>query len=182
MYHSAVFIGPPGVGKTTQSVKLAEENEEYFHFSMGQALRDAQANDPDVNEILKAGNLVPSEKATQIMRDSLDKSIEQGDYSPDSDLLLLDGIPRTIDQAQIMKEHFYVQYVFYMRANEYTLKHRLLNRGRYDDTEEIIDTRFQNYKEKTLPVIDYYEQYQIYLLDGSFEIEEVQNDLLNHLK
>ena len=93
-----VLFGPPGSGKGTQA-KLLTERLSLPHVSTGDMLREHIAlGDPlglEVREVIKAGNLVPDHLVIRLVEDRLDR--------PDCEAgVLLDGFPRTIDQARML--------------------------------------------------------------------------------
>ncbi|MBM3762755.1 MAG: nucleoside monophosphate kinase [Acidobacteria bacterium] len=93
-----VLFGPPGSGKGTQA-KLLTERLRLPHVSTGDMLREhialGDALGLEVREVIKAGNLVPDPLVIRLVEDRLDR--------PDCEAgVLLDGFPRTIDQARML--------------------------------------------------------------------------------
>ena len=91
-----VFIGPPGAGKGTQAQRLVEKLK-LPHISTGEILRDAARNRTEAGLLaetyIKAGNLVPDSLIIEIVGQRLEAYDCQGGF-------LLDGFPRTLQQAQ----------------------------------------------------------------------------------
>lgn len=90
-----VLLGPPGVGKGTQAVRLAEELYA-AHVSTGDLLRAARRAGTELGQkaqgYMDAGELVPDDLILGLVREHL------GDIDTDSDVLF-DGFPRTTAQA-----------------------------------------------------------------------------------
>ena len=79
---------------------------------------------------------------------------------------MLDGFPRNLPQAEaldalLMELGQPLQRVLLMELDDETLVARLLNRGRTDDTEQVIRHRLQVYRDQTAPLIQYYEDRSI---------------------
>jgi len=155
-----LLIGAPGAGKGTQAVRIAEHFG-LTHISSGDILRqhiaEGTAIGRTVQEYVRRGDLVPD----SIMMDMLFKPVkaatESGGY-------VLDGYPRTLDQAkaayEVVGEHgMAVQVAVHIYVPDEELVQRLLGRARgSDDTREVIEHRLEVYREKTLPMLDYYAQ------------------------
>jgi len=95
-----VLIGPPGCGKGTQAVRLAERYD-IPHISTGEILRAAvRAGTPlgrEVAATLASGSLVGDEMMTDLARDRLAQpDVARG--------FVLDGFPRTVVQARVLDE------------------------------------------------------------------------------
>ncbi|MCC9607509.1 adenylate kinase [Blastopirellula sp. JC732] len=158
-----IFIGPPGVGKGTQSQNLVE----YLnipHVATGDMLRDAKKRGTELGKLaslhMDHGQLVPDPIVVQIVGERLDRSdCQRG--------VLLDGFPRTIGQAKALDEYLHQQnkdlnLVLTLDVNQEELFRRLLDRslkeGRVDDTPDTIRKRMRIYDERTSPLLDYYQQ------------------------
>ena len=101
---------------------------------------------------------------------------------------ILDGFPRTIEQAKALKEIFEELKlndikILHLKADNDELLRRLLVRGRDDDTEETIKYRLNVYSDATKPVIDYYLKNGIVIeIDGLGEIETIYGRIFEKLK
>ena len=97
-----VFLGPPGSGKGTQALRVAKELN-LTHISTGDLLREAVKNQTELgqqaDEFMKRGNLVPDELIVKL----IEEKISNGDKGNG---IILDGFPRTIPQAESLKEMF----------------------------------------------------------------------------
>ncbi len=158
-----IIFGPPGSGKGTQSVKIAEKYD-LAHISTGDIFRSEIKNKTPlglrVQSIIEKGELVPDELLIEILENALDKKAGKAGY-------IFDGFPRTLQQAKdldnLMKKRAdKVTLVIALEVNRDEVVKRLLNRakleGRKDDTEEVILNRMNVYQSQTTPLIEYYEK------------------------
>lgn len=95
-----IFIAPPAAGKGTQSM-LLKENYNYIHISTGDLLRDAIKSGSElgkmVGEIIAGGNLVSDSIMIELIKETLVTL-------PKNTPFILDGYPRTINQAKSLKD------------------------------------------------------------------------------
>lgn len=95
-----IIFGAPGVGKGTQA-KLLAAKLNLAHISTGDILREAIKNETEMGlkakEIVQSGGLVPDEIVGGIVKETLkDERCKNG--------FILDGFPRTINQAEILNK------------------------------------------------------------------------------
>jgi len=165
MYNLIIF-GPPGAGKGTQAVKIAEKYN-WQHVSTGDILRaEVSQGTPlglKVKAIMEAGQLVSDELLVEIMESVFVRNKDVKGF-------VLDGFPRTLNQAReldkmLVKLDQKVTLVLSLDVDEEELVKRLLKRaldqGRKDDTEEVIKNRLVQYHQHTKPLIDYYRQQKL---------------------
>lgn len=177
-----VIFGPPGSGKGTQSVKLAEQFD-LVHISTGDLFRDELANNTmlgqEARKYMNEGNLVPDEVVIGMLESKIDKSLvlEPAGF-------IFDGFPRTILQAQALDKMLQgkdtgITGVLALEVEDTELISRIVNRGkdsgRADDVDEkIIKNRIAVYKSETAPVAGYYEMYgKLKIVRGIGTIEEI---------
>ncbi len=132
MKEEFIFIGPPGSGKGTQTIKLSNEYK-LPHIDTGSLLREAVksgSNDGKLaNSFMEKGQLVPIEIVSSIIKDRLLKQDCQDGF-------ILDGYPRSIEQAdaldkilkEIDKDKNVNLQVFYFEVSQEKLVERLVNR------------------------------------------------------
>jgi adenylate kinase len=170
-----VFIGPPGVGKGTQSERLVE----YLripHLSSGDMLRQAVKDQTELGraaqEYLAAGELVPDELVLQLLHDRMSQpDCERG--------CLLDGFPRTPGQAEALSKALNVtgqplDAVIVLDVDQDELVRRLAGRGRQDDKPETVRARLKVYQQRTAPLLDYYDGQGLLIhIDGAGTPDEV---------
>ncbi len=93
-----ILLGPPGVGKGTQADRLRSEFE-LPHISTGEILRQAVAEQTELGEMaasyMDAGNLVPDDLIIGVLLEAIGRSEARDGF-------LLDGVPRTIPQAEAL--------------------------------------------------------------------------------
>jgi adenylate kinase len=151
------LLGPPGAGKGTQAVKLAEKLG-IPHISTGDLFRhNIGTGTPlglEAKKYLDAGDLVPATLTNALV----DARIDEADAANG---FILDGFPRSVEQAEALKEMLAkrgltLDAVLEFRVSEDELLDRLKGRGRADDTEEIILNRMKVYRDETAPLLDYY--------------------------
>lgn len=158
-----IFLGPPGAGKGTQA-KIFLDRAGIVQISTGDILRAAVASATELGKQAKAfmdkGELVPDAVVIGI--------IEQRIAEPDCKAgFVLDGFPRTIEQAKALdtileKIGRDIDHVVNFEVADEELVRRLLGRaeqeGRSDDNPASIKNRLQIFKDKTQPLINYYQQ------------------------
>lgn len=167
LHRAVLLFGAPGVGKGTQGKALGCIPG-FFHFSMGDAFRSL---DPDselgktVRGYTSRGELVPDEVTVQLWKQTIDGLKRDGSYRPEADLLVLDGIPRSVRQVELLKPHVDVLRVLHLTCtDERTTEHlverlrkRALRENRADDAkDDVIRRRFQVYRAETQPVVEEY--------------------------
>tara|TARA_Y100001968_G_scaffold30266_1_gene23359 strand:- start:35 stop:583 length:549 start_codon:yes stop_codon:yes gene_type:complete len=173
MKKKLLFIGPPGAGKGTQA-NLFCTKYGLDHLSTGDLLRDEVSSGSvlglKASEVMNKGELVSDELVLSIVEGRLEK-INQG--------WLLDGFPRNVNQANLLKklldtiEQPLEAVISIKIADDFLIK-RLLARGREDDNEEVISNRLKVYREKTSPLIDLYSKQGILVeIDGNADIDVV---------
>lgn len=175
-----VLFGKPGAGKGTQA-EFLKEKYNLTHLSTGDIFRFNIKNDTDLGKLAKTfmdkGDLVPDEVTIQMLQSEVDKN-------PHSAGFLFDGFPRTLAQAAALDKFLEskgqnITATIALEADDDILVARLLERGKTsgrpdDQDEEKIRNRYQEYNEKTAPLMDYYKgQQKFYAVDGIGTIEEV---------
>ena len=162
-----LMLAPPGGGKGTQGVQLAEHLG-VEHISSGDLLRAAVAQDTPlgrkVNTYMQAGELAPDELVTEAIRPILRSR----------DGYVLDGFPRRLAQADGVD----FDVVVFLDVPLDVVKQRLLGRGRGDDTADVIAHRLQEYEQDTRPLIDLYAEKGVLLrVDGDRPPDEIAAEL-----
>ncbi|QEF97315.1 Adenylate kinase [Stieleria maiorica] len=182
-----VFIGPPGAGKGTQCRRLSRELA-IPHISSGEMLR-ATRDDSTLGELVASyidgGQLAPDDLMMQFIIERL--------RQPDCDSgYLLDGFPRTVNQAEMLTAYLSerdqrIDSVVNLILHEDVLVQRLLARagveGRADDTPETIQARLKVFRDRTEPVLGYYRNCGIVIdVDAAGTPDEVFGSICGSLR
>jgi adenylate kinase len=163
-YKAFIFLGAPGCGKGTQG-QILGAIPRFYHFSMGDAFRSMDTRTPIGQEFVahsRKGELVPDELTIRYFKKQIDARADLHMFKPDIDILILDGIPRSIEQACILEEHIEVLQLFHLSCPDRDelitrIRKRALKEGRMDDaSDEIIQRRIRAYEESTRDLVDHY--------------------------
>lgn len=174
-----IFLGPPGAGKGTQALALAQKLN-IPHISTGDILRQAlKARSPlgvKAQGYMDGGELVPDDLVQAMVEERLHQDDIRSGW-------ILDGFPRTVSQAEFLDAllqklgHSSVQVVNLDVPDEILIE-RLLGRGRPDDTEDVIRRRLEVYHADTKPLIGFYgDRHQLVYVNGNQPLEAVNTDL-----
>lgn len=173
-----ILMGVIGVGKSVQGQLLADALD-YNWFSTGEYFRST--TDPRIRNLIAQGVYISDQEMIEIIDEQIGKTI--------SDTTILDGFPRTTEQAEWLKEQatngrFAIEGVVELYADNEELISRLMKRGRVDDTPETIQKRIDTYNEKTQPLIDWFRQQkiQVHSIDGVGDPKEISTRILGALK
>lgn len=164
-----LFFGPPGSGKSVQGKLLVERNG-WEWLSTGELFRNS--NDPEVLKCLASGELIGDDLTNKVLDEALSNVL--------SEVVVLDGYPRNIDQAKWLDENMpkhdrKIRCIVLFDVPHDELVRRLCGRGREEDTVEVIDRRLEIYRQTTKPVTDYYRDLDIPMLsiDGVGDVNEI---------
>ncbi|MBE9221938.1 adenylate kinase [Cyanobacterium stanieri LEGE 03274] len=179
-----IFLGAPGAGKGTQAEILAK-GLSIPHISTGDILRSAIAQQTPLGIKAKSyvdnGDLVPDELILDLIKDRLSQDDAQKGW-------ILDGFPRNVPQAEFLSTLLRgldqnCTAVINLAVPDSTLMQRLLGRGRKDDNEETIANRLEVYRQKTAPLIDFYQHTGLLkTVNGDRTLEEISTDLQTIVK
>ena len=175
-----LIFGPPGSGKGTQSVKLAEKFN-LLHLSTGDMLRAEITAGTELGKkmsvIMSKGELVPDEVVIEMIANKIDSSKGIAGF-------LFDGFPRTVAQTESLenmlnKRGMKIDLMLALEVEHDELVKRLVGRaelsGRPDDKDPaVIENRISVYREKTEPIINYCEKKGIYQpVNGMGSIDDI---------
>jgi adenylate kinase len=179
-----VLFGKPGAGKGTQA-EFLKEKYNLTHLSTGDIFRYNIKNDTELGKLAKTymdkGDLVPDEVTIKMLEDTVNKNLNSAGF-------LFDGFPRTLEQALELDvflgtKKWNITATVALEADDQILVDRLLERGKTsgrpdDQDEEKIKRRYQEYNEKTAPLMDYYKkQNKFYPVNGIGSIAEITERL-----
>lgn len=206
-----ILIAPPAAGKGTLS-KLLSDRLGYVSLSTGDMLREKATTDQNLQEIMKQGKLLSDELVFGILEEKL-LSIKDTPY-------ILDGFPRTVNQAEMYdklleKLNMETGIAIYLDVPREELEERIVTRlicpkckkpystrnkdlipeedgicdtckvellKREDDTKEVFDKRYEEYLDKTSPLLNYYEEKGLLEKVSTLETEETYEEVVALIK
>ncbi len=187
-YRSILLFGAPGVGKGTQG-KILGTIPNFFHCACGDVFRNLRADSPLGRLFIEysgRGQLVPDEPTIELWRHFIENNTKVGRFHPDSDTLVLDGIPRNVAQAKILKNTLNVTAVFYMRSSDEErlvarIQRRAIKENRLDDANlKVIRDRLHVYENETKPVLKFYGRDLVHRINADQAPAKVLADILRH--
>jgi adenylate kinase len=184
-----LIFGPPGSGKGTQSVRLAEKFN-LKHLSTGDMLRAEIAAGSELGKrmgiIMATGELVPDEVVIEMIASKIDTTKDAAGF-------LFDGFPRTVEQTGALEKMLNsrgmkIDSMLVLDVDHEELVRRLIARaelsGRPDDKDPaVIENRIDVYRQKTEPIINYCSERGIYQpVNGMGTIEDIFDRLAVSVK
>lgn len=192
-----IFLGPPGAGKGTQAVKIAERFQ-IAHISTGDMLRaemrEGTQLGKEAKDLIDRGELVPDDVILGMVKNRIQREDCKNGF-------LFDGFPRTIAQAEALEAISEIDHVINIDVPVETLIKRISGRRmcascgagyhvstyaepncvcgatlyqREDDKEETVRNRLVVYERSTKPLIDYYtNKGLLHTVNGNAEIDAV---------
>ena len=161
-------LGLPGSGKNTVGELLKTNYPNVDICDVGSALRQRAEADKHIKDTHKEGGLVSSDRVMGIFEEYLAK-----------DEWILLGSPRRPNEAQwILDGNSDPGYLVYLKVPYEVAKQRLLSRGRFDDTEEVISRRFADFETYTMKSIELYQEAnRLIEVDATRSPEEIVLDI-----
>lgn len=184
-----LLFGPPGVGKGTQG-KILANIPGFFHLSVGDVFRSVDIGSEDGREVynyISQGQLVPDPLTMKIWKKAVDAYVALSWYKPHEDLLVLDGMPRNVEQVELVERYLNVHQVIYLECSDeedmiHRIRRRAIRENRTDDAnEDVIRHRFSVYHQVTAPVIDRYPADMISRVDCNGSPAEVLKLILDQM-
>lgn len=163
-YQTVLLFGAPGAGKGTQG-KILGRIPGFYHLSCGDVFRTLDMASPLGKTFIQyssKGLLVPDDVTIDMWQQNMHARKGLSQYKPRSDLLVLDGIPRNVNQARLLDAHIEVLQVIHLICPDKEemikrLRRRALKENRIDDAkEEVIRKRWDVYEAETHPVLSHY--------------------------
>jgi adenylate kinase len=174
-YRTILLFGAPGSGKGTQG-KILGNIPGFFHFACGDAFRNLRIEDPMGKIFIEhssKGQLVPDETTIALWSKNIKASTADGEFDPVRDTLVLDGIPRNVNQARMLADTLDVKAVFLLACADRSqmverLQRRALRENRLDDANlDVIRKRLDTYEHETKPVLDFYGREIVHTIDAT---------------
>ena len=177
-----VLLGPPGAGKGTQAAILSDKLG-VPHISTGDLFRanigEGTPLGVEAKQYIDAGKLVPTDVTARMVASRLAEADTANGF-------LLDGFPRTVEQAELLKDILAdagvsLDGVVEFRVSEDVVVERMLARGRADDNEETIRTRLGVYRDEPAPLIEYYGD-RLITINAEGSVEDINARTLEALE
>ncbi|MBL4700214.1 MAG: nucleoside monophosphate kinase [Phycisphaeraceae bacterium] len=185
-FKTVLLLGAPGVGKGTQG-KILGSIPGYFHCACGDVFRNLDVHS-ELGKIFyeysSRGELVPDDVTVRMWSQAIQSRVATHEFKPNSDLLVLDGIPRTVEQAHMLEELVDIYAVIHLVCKDEEamidrLRRRAVKENRFDDADEnVIRNRWKVYEAETKPVLAHYPDNLIHLVDAVQSPARVLHDVL----
>lgn len=188
-YRAFLIFGAPGCGKGTQGAILGRIPR-FLHCACGDVFRSLDTRTALGQQFVaysSRGELVPDDLTVQLWKANIRSQEDSHVFKPDIDFLVLDGIPRNVEQAKILEKHIEVYQVFHLccpnRQELYRrLRKRAVKENRMDDAnDEVISRRLQTYENESKPLLDYYSEKLVTDIDASQHPARVFSDILTKI-
>jgi adenylate kinase len=187
-YRSLLLFGAPGSGKGTQG-KILGTIPGFVHCSCGDVFRNLRPETPLGKIFLdysSRGQLVPDAQTIELWLQSMDSVTKAGRLHPERDTLVLDGIPRNVNQAEMLRNVLDVAGVFYLCTKDFEglvtrIQRRAMKENRLDDANiEVIRHRLKTYENETMPVLKFYGKKLVHKVNADQSPAKVLADILRH--
>lgn len=187
-FKAILLFGAPGSGKGTQG-KILGAIPGFFHSSTGDIFRSLDLQSPTgrtVWEYSSKGKLVPDELTISIWKQYIQGMEMINQFHPETEIIVLDGLPRNANQARILEDTIEVLKVVHLVADQAKMTERLrrraLKENRVDDaSDEVIARRFDVYTKETKPVLEFYPGDRIMKIDAAQSQIKVLSDIIRVL-
>ena len=187
-YRTILLFGAPGSGKGTQG-KIIGQIPGFHHSASGDIFRTLDLQSETGRkfwEYAGRGELVPDEFTISLWKQFIKGMEFVNQFHPESEFLILDGIPRNLKQAKLLDDTLEVVAVIYLRADlskmVERLRRRALKENRFDDaSDEVIRRRLEVYERETKPVLEFYPKDTIHQIDATMSQIRVLHEILKVL-
>jgi adenylate kinase len=188
-YKTILLFGAPGSGKGTQG-KILGSIPGFFHTACGDIFRslDLQSEMGRVAwEYSSRGELVPDEFTVKLWRQYIKGMEMVNQFHPETEFLILDGIPRDVKQAELLEDTIDVLKVIHLRCADMKkmverLRRRALKENRLDDAnDKVIQHRLEVYDAETRPILDFYPPSKIIRVDATMSQIRVLHEIIKIL-
>jgi adenylate kinase len=169
------ILGAPGSGKGTVSSELVLRLPNAYYISVGAYLRERAKNDSHISQIHSQGGLVDSSRVLHVFDEVLSK-----------ESFICDGSPRRANEASYILDHpLWTEnqgLLLYLEVDLNTARNRLLARGRFDDTIDLIDKRLEEFQTETMQSIELFRsRNRLLTFDASAKPNQVADEIMRKL-
>jgi adenylate kinase len=189
LFRAILLFGPPGSGKGTLGKFLSSAGN-HFHLSSGDIFRGLSPESPSgklYHSYASQGLLLPDEITIQIWHHFVHGLIATNRYFPSQQFLLLDGLPRTVHQADLLQKYIVIEQIIVLEIENTErlirrIQRRALIEKRTDDMDvKVLQTRMEVYQKETLKVLSRYPKEKISTFNADQKPLEVLRDVLIRL-
>jgi len=186
-YRTILLFGAPGAGKGTQG-KILGNIPNFFHCACGDVFRNLTIDSELGRTFISyssRGQLVPDQPTVRLWGESILGNTRAGRFLPERDTLVLDGIPRNVPQAEMLKDTLDVRAIFSLTCSDMEklverLQRRALRENRLDDANlNVIRDRLETYERETKPLLEFYGPEVVHTIDSTQSPLNVLRDILN---
>jgi len=185
-FRSILLFGPPGSGKGTLGKFLSSAGN-HCHLSSGDIFRSLSPESPAgklYHTYASQGLLIPDEITLQIWHHFVHGLIATNRYFPNRQLLLLDGIPRTLKQADLLQKYVHVERIIILEVDDISelikrIQRRAIIEKRTDDMDaKVLRTRMEIYQKDTLRLLKHFPDKVLSRFNADQKPLEVLRDVL----
>jgi adenylate kinase len=188
-YKCILLFGAPGSGKGTQG-KILGEIPGFYHSATGDIFRSLDLSS-DMGRIFweysSRGELVPDEFTVRLWKRFIEGMEFINQFRPETEILILDGIPRSVAQAKQLEDTIDVIKVIHLKCDDLNkmverLRRRALKENRFDDAnDKTITHRLEIYEQETRPILDFYPADRIARVDATMSQIRVLSEIVKIL-
>jgi len=189
-YKTVLLFGAPGSGKGTQG-KILGAIPGFYHSACGDVFRtlDLQSEmGRTFWQFSSQGKLVPDEFTVKLWKNFIHGMEMVNQFHPETELLVLDGIPRNTKQAELLEDTIDVVKVIHLHCTNMAkmverLRRRALRENRLDDaSDEVIRHRLEVYEKETRPILDFYPATKITTIEATMSQIGVLSEIIQVLR
>jgi adenylate kinase len=188
-YKSVLLFGAPGSGKGTQG-KIIGTIPGFFHTACGDIFRSLDLSSETGRifwEYSSKGKLVPDEFTVKLWKKYIRGMEMINQFRPNAEILVLDGIPRNVEQARLLEDTLDVVKIIHLQCPDLAkmverLRRRALKENRFDDAnDDVIHKRLVVYDVETKPVLEFYPEEKIARVDATMSQIRVLSEIMKIL-
>ena len=187
-FRTILLFGAPGSGKGTQG-RILGTIPGIYHSATGDIFRTLDLKSEmgrKYSEYAGRGELVPDEFTIKLWKQYIKGMELINQFHPETEILVLDGMPRNVAQARLLQDAIDVVAVIYLRAERAKmverLRRRALKENRFDDASDtVINRRMEVFGRETRPVLDLYPPEIIHRIDATMSQIRVLSEIIKIL-